>query len=187
MAEIRPPEHFHFPLSPSTNPCGQSWWALHRRTGQAVSFNGSGSSDPDGDALTYSWNFGDSTRARAQPTIPMQQPGPSPYLNVNDEKADQTPNKPPPPSALPQRTCLDPSYKWPAPASRAIPMKPNHADQPAHEMGRPRRNSPTSGGKELGKAKGGINTFCTYAMSSKAACFTCHIRTEAMRRMHPRQ
>jgi hypothetical protein len=33
-------------------------------------------------------------------------------------------------------------------------------------------------GAELGKAKGGINTFCTYAMSSKSACFTCHVRAD---------
>jgi len=33
-------------------------------------------------------------------------------------------------------------------------------------------------GEELGKGKGGINTFCTYAMSSKSACFACHIRTD---------
>jgi hypothetical protein len=31
-------------------------------------------------------------------------------------------------------------------------------------------------GEPLGKAKGGINTFCTYAMSSKGACFSCHVR-----------
>lgn len=31
-------------------------------------------------------------------------------------------------------------------------------------------------GEELGKAVGGINTFCTYAMSSKGACFSCHVR-----------
>ncbi len=33
-------------------------------------------------------------------------------------------------------------------------------------------------GAELGKAKGGINTFCTYAMSSKSACFNCHVRAD---------
>ena len=35
-----------------------------------------------------------------------------------------------------------------------------------------------AGGKVLGKAIGGINTFCTYAMSSKGACFNCHLRAD---------
>jgi hypothetical protein len=35
-----------------------------------------------------------------------------------------------------------------------------------------------AGGKILGKAIGGINTFCTYAMSSKGACFNCHVRSD---------
>lgn len=33
-------------------------------------------------------------------------------------------------------------------------------------------------GEELGKAVDGINTFCTYAMSSKNACFSCHVRAD---------
>ncbi len=33
-------------------------------------------------------------------------------------------------------------------------------------------------GAKLGKAIGGINTFCTYAMSSGGACFGCHIRAD---------
>lgn len=33
-------------------------------------------------------------------------------------------------------------------------------------------------GEELGKAMRGINTFCTYAMSSKNACFSCHVRAD---------
>ncbi|MFT5700780.1 MAG: hypothetical protein ACI8ZB_003665 [Desulforhopalus sp.] len=35
-----------------------------------------------------------------------------------------------------------------------------------------------SDGEESGKAVKGINTFCTYAMSSKAACFSCHVRAD---------
>jgi hypothetical protein len=33
-------------------------------------------------------------------------------------------------------------------------------------------------GESLGKAVKGINTFCTYAMSSKGACFSCHVRAD---------
>ncbi|MCU7817260.1 MAG: hypothetical protein KZQ81_19245 [Candidatus Thiodiazotropha sp. (ex Rostrolucina anterorostrata)] len=33
-------------------------------------------------------------------------------------------------------------------------------------------------GQGLGKGDGGINTFCTYAMSSKGACFSCHVRAD---------
>lgn len=33
-------------------------------------------------------------------------------------------------------------------------------------------------GEPLGKGTGGINTFCTYAMSSGGACFSCHIRAD---------
>ncbi|MEN8258165.1 MAG: hypothetical protein ABFS09_09930 [Thermodesulfobacteriota bacterium] len=33
-------------------------------------------------------------------------------------------------------------------------------------------------GEDLGKAVQGINTFCTYAMSSGGACFGCHVRID---------
>lgn len=33
-------------------------------------------------------------------------------------------------------------------------------------------------GAEAGKAVNGINTFCTYAMSSRGACFSCHVRAD---------
>lgn len=33
-------------------------------------------------------------------------------------------------------------------------------------------------GMSLGKSNKGINTFCTYAMSSKNACFSCHVRKD---------
>lgn len=42
----------------------------------------------------------------------------------------------------------------------------------------PTPNVTNGGGAELGKGVKGINTFCTYAMSSKAACFNCHVRSD---------
>lgn len=42
----------------------------------------------------------------------------------------------------------------------------------------PTPNLSNTNGEEFGKAVGGINTFCTYAMSSKSACFTCHVRAD---------
>ena len=44
--------------------------------------------------------------------------------------------------------------------------------------GRPTPELTNTRGEELGKALGGINTFCTYAMSSKNACFSCHVRAD---------
>ena len=39
-------------------------------------------------------------------------------------------------------------------------------------------NLSNTDGEPLGKAEAGINTFCTYAMSSKGACFGCHVRAD---------
>lgn len=42
----------------------------------------------------------------------------------------------------------------------------------------PTPNLTNTNGESLGKANGGINTFCTYAMSSGGACFGCHVRAD---------
>jgi hypothetical protein len=42
----------------------------------------------------------------------------------------------------------------------------------------PTPNVTNANGQTLGKAIGGINTFCTYAMTSGGACFNCHLRLD---------
>lgn len=42
----------------------------------------------------------------------------------------------------------------------------------------PTPNVTNGGDAELGKAIKGINTFCTYAVSSKNTCFNCHVRSD---------
>ncbi|WP_163339391.1 hypothetical protein [Desulfopila sp. IMCC35008] len=42
----------------------------------------------------------------------------------------------------------------------------------------PTPNLTNTNGEELGKAVGGINSFCTYAVSSKGACYSCHVRAD---------
>jgi PKD repeat protein len=151
-------------------------------SGQAVNFNGSGSSDPDGDALTYSWNFGDSTTGSgATPTHTYAAAGTfTVTLTVNDGKGGtNTKQTTATISIVSGGHASIQSYNGPA---TCVACHPNEAQDMLNSLhmkwAGPTPELTNSGGKELGKAKGGINTFCTYAMSSKAACFTCHIRAD---------
>jgi len=60
-----------------------------------VQFSSAGSSDPDGDALTYSWNFGDGTATSASPNPSHQYASSGSYvatLTVSDGKASPGPD-----------------------------------------------------------------------------------------------
>jgi PKD repeat protein len=150
--------------------------------GQAVSFNGSGSSDPDGDTLTYSWNFGDnSSGSGATPTHTYASAGTfTVTLTVNDGKggsnAKQTTATI---SAATGGHASIQSYSGPATCIACHPAEAQEMLASLHmKWAGPTPELTNSGGKQLGKQVGGINTFCTYAVSSKNACYNCHVRID---------
>ncbi|OFW25504.1 MAG: hypothetical protein A3H27_10655 [Acidobacteria bacterium RIFCSPLOWO2_02_FULL_59_13] len=75
--------------APTANPNGP----YSGQVGETIPFDGSGSSDPDGDPLTYSWSFGDgSTGTGVSPTHSYVAAGPyTVSLIVNDGQVNSAP------------------------------------------------------------------------------------------------
>jgi len=81
-------------------------------------------------------------------------------------------------SGLSAHQAID-SYDGPATCIRCHEIEAQEMLESLHmQWAGPTPKLSNTSGEELGKAIGGINTFCTYAMSSKGACFTCHVRAD---------
>jgi len=106
------------PAMPNTSPIADSGGPYSGTEDVTVTFDGSGSSDPDGDPLTYAWDFGDgSTGTGVTPTHVYAAGGTyTVTLIVNDGKVDSDPstttaditeiNDPPVADAGPDQTAL---------------------------------------------------------------------------------
>ncbi|WP_136809228.1 cytochrome c3 family protein [Desulfosediminicola flagellatus] len=71
------------------------------------------------------------------------------------------------------------SYEGPITCIRCHRSEANHALQSVHmQWNGPTPDLINTDGEDLGKANRGINTFCTYAMSSGNTCFSCHVRLD---------
>ena len=57
---------------------------LRARAADASTFSSAGSEDPDGDALTYAWDFGDGTTTRPRPTRRTRSRRPGTYTVAPD-------------------------------------------------------------------------------------------------------
>jgi len=81
--------------APNERPVADAGGPYSGTEDQDVTFNGSGSYDPDGDTLTYRWDFGDgSTGAGVSPTHTYSAGGTyTVTLVVNDGKVDSEPDK----------------------------------------------------------------------------------------------
>jgi serine protease len=82
-----------YTLEPNTPPVATITTPVSGTEDIAVTFDGSGSFDPDGDSLTYSWNFGDgSSGAGVAPQHTYTAGGDYTLtLTVNDGKVDSSP------------------------------------------------------------------------------------------------
>ena len=111
----------------------------------AVTFDGGGSSDPDGDALTYSWNFGDGSNGAGKSiTHTFANDGKfNVVLTVNDGhggtrrvRRDRHPGRQPGPR------CRRSPRRSPTPSTAAGRRSPSRAPRPIRKTARsPRANS----------------------------------------------
>ncbi len=97
---------------------------------------------------------------------------------VDPLPVDSPPVNPPPVGSIPQHLAIS-SYEGPQTCIACHQVEAEDMLSSLHmQWSGPTTELSNAGGKVLGKAVGGINTFCTYAMSSKGACFGCHVRAD---------
>ncbi len=71
------------------------------------------------------------------------------------------------------------SYEGPATCIGCHEVEASEMLQSLHmQWSGPTPELTNTNGEPYGKSRDGINTFCTYAMSSKSACFSCHVRAD---------
>ncbi len=84
-----------------------------------------------------------------------------------------------PPPATGSHAALITSYDGPATCVACHQTSAyNMLDSLHMQWSGPTPDLTNTNGEPLGKAVNGINTFCTYAMSSGGACFGCHVRID---------
>lgn len=85
---------------------------------------------------------------------------------------------PPPTESIPQHLAIS-SYDGPQTCIACHQVEAEEMLNSLHmQWSGPTPELSNAPGQVLGKAVGGINTFCTYAPSSKGACYACHVRAD---------
>jgi hypothetical protein len=85
---------------------------------------------------------------------------------------------PPPVGSIPQHLAIS-SYDGPSTCIACHQVEAQDMLNSLHmQWSGPTTKLSNASGQVLGKAVGGINTFCTYAPSSKGACYSCHVRAD---------
>jgi Cytochrome c bacterial/Putative metal-binding motif/Outer membrane cytochrome MtrC/MtrF-like, domains II/IV len=98
-------------------------------------------------------------------------------IDQNCSRSDlDCPVDPPPPTGGHQDIV---SYEGPATCIACHEDSANEMLNSLHmQWSGPTPNLTNTNGESLGKTNAGMNTFCTYAVSSGGACFSCHVRSD---------